>query len=81
MTDRRTSIRMAILDGGSALQIALERRERIKQLLAEARASGFDVRRLRADLAAIEGEVRQLQTRHQPRENGQETARVNDESL
>jgi hypothetical protein len=61
MPDRRTSIRMAILDGGNALEIALQRRASIRLLLAQARSNGFDVRRLRADLRAIEGEIRQLQ--------------------
>ena len=61
MADRRTSIRMAILDGGSALEIALQRRASIRLLLAEAKANGFDARRLRADLAAINAEIRQLQ--------------------
>jgi hypothetical protein len=42
MPDRRTSIRMAILDGGSALEIALQRRASIRLLLAEARSNGFD---------------------------------------
>ena len=61
MAERRTSIRMAILDGGSALEIALQRRASIRLLLAEAKANGFDVRRLRSDLAAINAEIRQLQ--------------------
>jgi hypothetical protein len=80
MTERRTSTLMARLDHGNALEIALQRRESIRLLLGQAKAQGFDVRRLRADLRAIEGEVRQLQA-HQPRENGSDTARVNDESL
>jgi hypothetical protein len=61
MTERRTSTLMARLDHGNALEIALQRRESIRLLLGQAKAQGFDVRRLRADLRAIEGEVRQLQ--------------------
>ena len=60
MTDRRTSTLMARFDHGNALEIARQRRERIKQLLAEARSNGFDVRRLRADLLAINAEIREL---------------------
>jgi hypothetical protein len=63
MPDRRTSIRMAVLDGGNALEIALQRRERIRLLLGQAKAQGFDARRLRADLAAINAEIQQLQAR------------------
>ena len=62
MAERRTSIRMAILDGRTnALEIALQRRESIRLLLRQAKAQGFDARRLRADLAAINAEIRQLQ--------------------
>ena len=63
MTDRRTSTLMARFDGGSALEIALQRRASIRLLLAEAKAQGFDARRLRADLRAIDAEIRQLQAR------------------
>ena len=61
MAERRTSIRMAILDGRTnALEIALQRRESIRLLLRQAKAQGFDARRLRADLAAISAEIREL---------------------
>ena len=60
MPARRTSKRMAVLDGGNALEIALQRRASIRLLLAQAKANGFDARRLRADLAAISAEIREL---------------------
>lgn len=64
MTDRRTSTLMARFDHGNALEIALQRRAKIRQALAEARSHGFDAGRLRADLAAINAEIQQLQTRN-----------------
>ena len=63
MPARRTSKRMAVLDGGNALEIALQRRDSIRLLLRQAKAQGFDARRLRADLRAIDAEIRQLQAR------------------
>ena len=61
MTGRRTSTLMARFDHGNALEIALQRRASIRLLLAQAEACGFDARRLRADLAAINAEIRLLQ--------------------
>ena len=63
MTERRSSTLMARFDHGNALEIALQRRASIRLLLAQAKANGFDARRLRADLAAINAEIQQLKTR------------------
>ena len=63
MPARRTSTLMARFDHGNALEIALQRRASIQLLLAQAKAQGFDARRLRADLAAINAEIQQLQAR------------------
>ncbi|NVZ11363.1 hypothetical protein HW932_19110 [Allochromatium humboldtianum] len=41
--------------------MALERRARIRAALTQAKARGFDTRRLKVDLAAINAEIRQLQ--------------------
>lgn len=66
MPARRDSRRMAMLDRGNALEIALQRHARIRAALEVAKAQGFDMRRLRADLVAIEAEIRQLQQTRTP---------------
>lgn len=63
MPDRPDSRRIAMLDCRGPLAVALERRARIRAALTQAKANGFAVGRLRADLRAIEAEVRQLQAR------------------
>jgi len=63
MPDRPDSRRIAKFDRRGALSVALERREKIRQALTQAKARGFAVERLRADLRAIEAEVRALQAR------------------
>jgi len=69
MNQRPDSARIALLEQRDALQIARQRRERIKQALAQAAANGFDTRRLRADLRAIEAEIRKLQPTNEEFEN------------
>lgn len=63
MPERPDSRRIAMLEQRGALSVALQRREKIRAALTTAKANGFAVERLRADLRAIEAEVRQLQAR------------------
>jgi hypothetical protein len=61
MPERRTSTRMASSTGARMrLRSRLQRRASIRLLLAQARSNGFDAGRLRADLLAIDAEIREL---------------------